>query len=172
MPNASSSSTHRIPLSPSSRFGVQLKKAECGLDILITLGEQNVFIHLSHAFYSAPTLLEWLQAVSTNDFPIGFEIDEEGTAKALFAYEFDGDRLFLAIFDPYAERVCCMGVVEHYAFLAEWRKMLTEFLRDSRRSEVELTDSEHMDNIRRYDVPYLAELKDHPFLTISDGSQD
>ena len=96
----------------------------------ITLGEQDIEIFVSDVFGPFPSLHEWLQAIRSNDLPIGFEIDEEGTDKLLIAHAFDTGRLLFAVLDKWDGTEFGAAVVDRDVFLAAFHKELNDFLGD------------------------------------------
>ena len=147
----------------SSDIGIHFEADGFGWVILrITLGEQDIEIDLSHVYDPFPSLLEWLRAISVNDLPIGFEIDEEGTQKWLIAHAFDTGRLLFAVLDKWERTEFGVAVVDRDALLAAFHKELTNFLRDPDRFNTE--DWEATDILGR--ESYWADLMGHSFLSI------
>lgn len=147
---------------PSVRVGIHFEDDDYGWVILrITLGEQNIEIDLSDVYDPFPSLLEWLQAISMNDMPIGFEIDEEGTEKALIAHAFDADRLLVAVLDKWDRTEFGAAVVDRDTFLAAFRTELNDFLRDPDRFDTESWNATDINGRESY----WTELLSHSFLS-------
>ena len=147
---------------PSVRAGIHFEDDDSGWVILrITLGEQSIEIDLSDVFDPFPSLLEWLQAISMNDMPIGFEIDEEGTEKALIAHAFDAGRLLVAVLDRWDRTEFGAAVVDRDNFLAAFRTELNDFLRDPDRFDAESWNATDIDGRESY----WTEVLGHPFLS-------
>ena len=147
---------------PSVRVGIHFEDHYDGWVILrITLGEQNIEIDLPDTTNPFPSLLEWLQAISVNDMPMGFEIDEEGTEKALVAHAFDADRLLVAVLDRWEGTEFGAAVVDRDTFLATFRTELNDFLRDPDRFDTEVWNAADIDGRESCWTALLS----HPFLS-------
>lgn len=150
------------PSVSSAGVGIHFEDDGYGWVILrIILGGQDIEIFFSYVYDPFPSLLEWLQAILSDDLPIGFEVDEEGTEKLLIAHAFDANRMLFAVVDKWDRTEYGAAVVDRGAFLAVFHKELNDFLRDPNRFDKEGWKATDLDGIESY----WTDLLGHAFLS-------
>lgn len=124
-------SAFALPDEAARAAGVSVRLTQRGygwIDLDIRFGERTERVLLSDVFDPLPALLDWLQAVSDGDLPIGVEVDEEGTVAGLVAHAFGEDRLLVAVLDRLDETERAAAMVERDGFVAALREEFRRFL--------------------------------------------
>lgn len=145
---------------------VRLSQKPCGWAALqLTAGERSVEVELSDVYDPFPMLLEWLRAISLQDLPVGFEIDEEGDEKRLLAHAAADGCLLLAVLDRWDNNEHFAAIVDRAAFLRAFRQELRRYEQEEFDPENWLYDLEDEER-----AAYRQRIFRHLFLTEDEDS--